>query len=151
MENIQKENLENIPPVVSDVETQWQAEVTNLLPNLLYPSESDEPLEWIDIAQAQPSPLTINNLLVYLSIPLDTFVEEMAVENFWTPVTIIEEWYEEEERQTVAQFLQLKSLLETHLKNFQAFRVGQTEIDLYLLGQTANDQWAGLKTKVIET
>lgn len=151
MENIQKENLENIPPVVSDVETQWQTEVTNLLPNLLYPSESDESLEWIDIAQTQPSPLTINNLLVYLSIPLDTFVEEITAESFWTPVTTIEEWYEEEERQTVAQFLQLKSLLETHLKNFQAFRVGQTEIDLYLLGQTANDQWAGLKTKVIET
>lgn len=151
MENIQKENLENIPPIASNIETQWSVEVTNLLSNLLYPSESDEPLEWIEIAQELPSPLTTNDLLVHLSLPEGTIIEETSVEHFWNPVTTFEDWYGDEEKQITEQFLQAKALVETHLKNFQAFRVGQTEIDLYLLGLAANGHWAGLKTKVIET
>lgn len=151
MGNIKKENLENIPQSTSGIETQWQTEITTLLPNLLYPSESDEPLEWIKIPQPYTFPLKISDLMEYFSFPEGILIEEILVENFWLPVVTIEDWYEEEEKQHVEQFLHLKSLVESQLKNFQAFRVGQTEIDLYLLGQTANETWAGLKTKLIET
>jgi hypothetical protein len=151
MENNQIENLPNSNQIDSGIETKWQLEVTDLLKDLLYPSESDEPIEWISFQSSVLCPLTVNDLGLYQGFPSEVYVEEIAVENFWKPIITIEEWYEEDERVQVAKFLELKLLLETNLKNLQAFRAGQIEIDLYLLGQINENEWGGLKTKLIET
>ena len=151
MENNQIENLPNSNQIDSGIETKWQLEVTDLLKDLLYPSESDEPIEWISFQSSVLYPLTVNDLEFYQGFPPEVYVEEIAVENFWKPIITIEEWYEEDERVQVAKFLELKLLLETNLKNLQAFRAGQIEIDLYLLGQINENEWGGLKTKLIET
>jgi hypothetical protein len=63
----------------------------------------------------------------------------------------MEDWYGEDEKAQVTKFLELKSVLEAHLKNVQGFRAGQTEVDLYLLGQLNEKEWGGLKTKLVET
>ena len=151
MENNQIENLPNSNQIDSGIETKWQLEVTDLLKDLLYPSESDEPIEWISFQSSVLCPLTVNDLGLYQGFPSEVYVEEIAVEIFWKPIITIEEWYEEDERVQVAKFLELKLLLETNLKNLQAFRAGQIEIDLYLLGQINENEWGGLKTKLIET
>lgn len=151
MENNQIENLPNSNQIDSGIETKWQLEVTTLLKNLLYPSESDEPIEWISFQSSGLSTLTVSDLEFYQGFPPEVYVEEITVENFWKPVITIEEWYEEDERAQVEKCLELKLLLETNLKNLQAFRAGQVEIDLYLLGQINENEWGGLKTKLIET
>ena len=151
MENNQIENLPNSNQIDSGIETKWQLEVTALLKDLLYPSESDEPIEWVNFQSSVLPPLTVSDLEFYQGFPLEVHVEEIAIENFWEPIITIEEWYEEDERVQVEKFLELKLLLETNLKNLQAFRAGQIEIDLYLLGQINENEWGGLKTKLIET
>lgn len=151
MENNQIENLANSNQIDSGIETKWQLEVTTLLKNLWYPSESDEPIEWISFQSSVLPPLTVTDLEFYQGLPPEVHVEEVSVENFWRPVATIEEWYEEDERVQVTKFLELRLLLETNLKNLQAFRAGQVEIDFYLLGQISENEWGGLKTKLIET
>jgi hypothetical protein len=151
MENNQIENLPNSNQIDSGIKTKWQLEVTDLLKDLLYPSESDEPIEWVSFQSSGLCLLTVNDLEFYQGFSPEVYVEEIAVENFWKPIITIEEWYEEDERVQVAKFLELKLLLETNLKNLQAFRAGQIEIDLYLLGQINENEWGGLKTKLIET
>ncbi len=151
MENNQTENLSNHHPTDSGIETIWLTEVTTLLKDLWYPSESDEPIEWISFQACVPSPLTISDLEFYQGIPPEVVVEEISAEVFWEPVTSIEDWYGEDEQAQVKKFVDLKLLLETNVKNLQAFRVGQIEIDLYLLGQVNEKEWGGLKTKLIET
>lgn len=151
MENNQTENLPTPTKIDSGIETKWLGEVTALLKDLFYPSESDEPIEWISFKTSLSPPLTVSDLEFYQGLPPEVAVEEIAVDDFWLPITTMEDWYGEDEKAQVAKFLELKSLLESNLKNFQGFRSGQTEVDLYLLGQLNEKEWGGLKTKLIET
>jgi hypothetical protein len=151
MEKNQTENLPTPTKIDFGIETRWLEEVTNLLKNLLYPSESDEPIEWVSFQASVFPPLTVSDLEFYQGLPQKVVVEEITSEDFWEPVTTMEDWYGEDEKAQVTKFLELKSVLEAHLKNVQGFRAGQTEVDLYLLGQLNEKEWGGLKTKLIET
>ncbi len=122
-----------------------------LLAPLLYPSESDEPILALETYLSMTEPLTVSHIKDWLMLPPATDVAEQPEADFWAPVITVEDWFGEEERATAAQFQQLKTRLEATLSNRQVFRVGQTEIDLYLLGTPANGPRAGLKTKVVET
>lgn len=151
MENNQEENLPNLKPIDSTIRTEWLGKVTSLLEDLWYPSESDEPITWINFEASVSPPLTVSDLEFYQGIPPEVIVEEWEIESFWIPVTTIEDWFGEDEQIQVAKFLDLKLLLEIHLTHWQLFRVGRMEIDLYLLAKTDKDEWGGLKTKIVET
>ncbi len=151
MENNQADNLKYPDSTDSGIKTTFPAEVTQLVKDLFYPSESDEPIEWFSIKAKVKNAFTVSDLEFFMGYPPSVKAEEISVENFWEPVTTIEDWYGEEEHAQVDVFLSLKQLLETNLKNMQAFRAGQIEIDLYLLGPLNEEEWGGLKTKIIET
>ena len=126
--------------------------VAPLLNDLLYPSESDEPIEPVETYLNMAEPLTVSHIKDWLMLPPSDFVEEQPEADFWAPVTTIEDWFGDEEKATAAKFQQLKTTLETTLTNRQVFRVGNTEIDVYLLGKPAEGEpRVGLKTKVVET
>ena len=152
MESNQIENQSDSNSSDIGIETEFVSKVTPFLENLYYPSESDEPIEWIQFKVNVASPLTVSDLEFFMGLPPETSVQEIEPENFWQPVTTIEDWYGEEEKQQVAQFESLKALLETHIQApMQAFKVGQIEIDVYLVGPMSEKEWGGLKTKVVET
>jgi Nuclease A inhibitor-like protein len=127
--------------------------VEALLPDLTYPSESDESIEFVICYLKDETPLTVSQIKDWLMLPPSVYVEERPEADFWEPVTQEEEWFEKEERQRVAQFRTLQQTLETNLTVRQFFRVGDVEIDVYVLGRTTDEegQRAGLKTKVVET
>ena len=83
-------------------------------------------------------------------LPPAVSVEERPEADFWQPVTVNEDWYGDDEKARTAKFEQLQKAVEP-LTDRQLFRVGQTEIDLYLLGRVPDGSRAGLKTKVVET
>ena len=126
-------------------------QITPLLTDLLYPSESDEPIEVVETYLRMAEPLTVGHIKDWLMLPPSNFVEEITEAEFWEPVTTVEEWFEEEEKAKTAQFQTLKETLETTLTERQVFRVGKTEIDVYLLGKPTEGPRVGLKTRVIET
>jgi hypothetical protein len=130
-----------------------QEQVEALLPDLTYPSESDESIEFVICYLKDETPLTVSQIKDWLMLPPSVYVEERPEADFWEPVTQEEEWFEKEERQRVAQFRTLQQTLETNLTVRQFFRVGDVEIDVYVLGRTTDEegQRAGLKTKVVET
>lgn len=125
--------------------------LTPLLSDLFYPSESDEPVEFVTCYLKQAEPLSVTQINHWLMLPPDVSVEERPEADFWAPVTTDEDWYDEEEKKRTARFRQLQAVLEQHLTGRQVFRVGQVDIDLYLLGRQTNGERAGLKTKVVET
>lgn len=128
------------------------ADVINpLLADLFYPSESDEPIEVVTCYLSQAEPLTNSQINDWLMLPPSVYVEEQPESEFWAPVTTEQEWYGDEEKARTARFGQLKQRLEHELSGRQVFRVGEIEIDVYLLGQLADGQRAGLKTKVVQT
>lgn len=127
--------------------------VAPLLTDLYYPSESDESLEPVTCYLKQAEPLTVSQIKDWQMLPPSIYVEEMPEDEFWEPVITDEDWYGEEEKARTAKFQALKQLVEQELSVRQVFRVGESEIDVFLLGRQSDKEGerAGIKTKIIQT
>ncbi|MBD2757796.1 nuclease A inhibitor family protein [Spirosoma validum] len=126
-------------------------QISPLLTDLLYPSESDEPLEPVTCYLKQPEPITVSQIKDWQMLPPSVYVEELPEADFWEPVTTEQEWYGDEEKARTAKFQELKQLFEKELTVRQQFRVGETEMDVYLLGRQTDGERVGIKTKVVVT
>ncbi|MEA5490302.1 MULTISPECIES: nuclease A inhibitor family protein [Pseudanabaena] len=120
--------------------------LSQLAEGLLFPSESDYPLEPFTWESATISPETI---LTRSQKPADTAIESITLEDFFAPVVTDEDWFEDEDRAITQRFRDLQAAIAT-LENVQVFRLGKIEIDVYIVGAIGADV-VGLKTTVIET
>ncbi len=125
--------------------------VSPLLTDLLYPSESDEPLETVSCYLDQPEPLTVSQIKDWQMLPPSVYVEERPEAEFWELVVTEQDWYGDEENARTASFQKLHAFITTTLTNRQVFYVGQSEMDVYLLGQSTTGERVGIKTKVVQT
>ena len=120
--------------------------ITKLSKDLLFPSESEYPLEpftW------ESTSLTPETILERSQKPADTLIESITLEEFFAPVTTDEDWFDDEDREIAQRFRDLQAAIAT-LENVQVFRLGKIEIDVYIVGAIGPDL-IGLKTTVIET
>ena len=131
--------------------TSFTEQITPLLTNLLYPSESDEPLETVTCYLDQEEPLTVSQIKDWQMLPPSVYVEETPEADFWEPVITEQDWYGEEEKENAEKFRHINQLIESQLSVRQVFRVGDTEIDVYLLGRNGTGKREGIKTKVVQT
>ncbi|MFN8797522.1 MAG: nuclease A inhibitor family protein [Pseudanabaena sp.] len=120
--------------------------LSTLSKDLLFPSESEYPLEPFTWKSATLKPETI---LTRSQKPADTAIESITLEDFFTTVTTDEDWFEDEDREIAQRFRDLQAAIAT-LENVQVFRLGAVEIDVYIVGAIGPDL-IGLKTTVIET
>lgn len=126
--------------------------VEELLPDVYYPSESDEPIEFIELnLPPEAEPLNERSAGEFLATKRNREVEELTVDDFFAPIAAEEDWFTDEERETIQRMKRVRDLLECHLTDLKVFKIGYAEKDLYLLGLTADGQRVGLKTKVTET
>jgi hypothetical protein len=126
--------------------------LTPLLTDLFYPSESDEPIELITCYLKQSELLTVSQIKDWQMLPPSVFVEEVSESDFWESVITEQDWYTDEEKARTQKFQQLKQILEDQLTVRQVFQVGETEIDVYLLGlRQDQSERAGIKTKMVQT
>lgn len=136
------EVLKNLP---------FTEQVNPLLTDLLYPSESDEPIEPVTCYLKQDEPLTVSQIKDWQMMPPSIYVEEIPEADFWEPVITEEDWYGDEEKVRTARFREIKQIIESELSVRQVFRVGESEMDVFLLGRQADGERAGIKTKIIAT
>ncbi|MEH2207839.1 MAG: nuclease A inhibitor family protein [Nostoc sp.] len=116
---------------------------------LLMMSESEYPFEvflWEDAAPATPQ-----KVVQQTNHPQNTPVEIVGVDDFFQVAMTEEDWHEEEEKATVKRFQTLVQTLKENLTNLQVYRLGNKEIDVYVVGQTPAVNLAGISTKVVET
>ena len=118
---------------------------------LLFQSEADYPLEaflWEGKADGE---FTAQDLLTLKKYPPDTPVKTVSLGRFFQAATKEEAWHNAEEQQTVKRFQELVETLKKHLHDITVFKVGETELDVYLVGKSKDGALAGLSTKVVET
>ena len=120
--------------------------ISTLSKDLLFPSESEYPLELIMWESATLTPETILTRSLKSS---DTAIESITLEDFFAPVVTDEDWFDDEDRAIAQRFRDLQATIAT-LENVQVFRLGTVEIDVYIVGAIGSDL-VGLKTTVIET
>ncbi len=107
---------------------------------LLFPSETDAPLE----AFAWPGaagPPSEEAVRANCGAAADAPVEQITLAQLTRTIP-------EESR---GDYAPLFALLKNKLKGVTVFKVGEVNIDVYVVGRTADGQYAGVKTKVVET
>jgi hypothetical protein len=118
---------------------------------LLYLSESDYPFDVVYIKMDNNAPLSTETLPAVLSLPAEAAIEETDLGSFLNPMSFPADAHDEQMQQDAIRFRQLEATLRNELKDIQVFRVGEIQIEVYILGYTEEGSLAGLHTTVIET
>ena len=117
---------------------------------LLNMSESDAPFEtlvWAGIRNSLP-PEELVELTKHK--PGDT-IEEVPFDRFFKKLNAQAEVQGDGATETCEKVRELQKVLEEHLSEVKAFRIGHIQIDIYIVGKTEGGTWAGLKTAAVET
>jgi Nuclease A inhibitor-like protein len=126
-------------------------EIISLSSDLMYPSESDEKIEYFEMEISTDENFSLANFRIYNGIKPEIEIEEIDFDKFFTPLVKTEDWFGEDEKRWAEESLKLKQLLSEKLKDVKIYKVGKIEIDVYLFGKSGDCKWEGLKTKFIET
>ena len=94
--------------------------------DLLFPSESDFPLEPFTWESATITPEII---LTRSQKPADTAIESINLEDFFAPVMTDEDWFDDEDRAIAQRFRDLKTAIAT-LENVQVWITATILLDL---------------------
>ncbi|MEM1251406.1 MAG: nuclease A inhibitor family protein [Cyanobacteria bacterium P01_H01_bin.21] len=115
--------------------------------DLLWRSETDYPFEVVVLtAKAHNVQAVIKE-----DYPGDTPMVLISLDDFFGQSIQERAWFDSRELALVQRYRNLRDLLEATLENLQVYRIGRVEIDVYLVGETEDQQVVGVKTKIVET
>lgn len=118
---------------------------------LRFRSESDYPFDAVRWTKADIPELSKAPMLAALGKPAETRFEEITLEHLFRNVSKVEDWQDDDVKEEVVRYQGLMKALRENLAGVRVFRVGTIEIDVYILGESADGDWAGLHTMVVET
>ena len=137
------------------------AQLNQAAAGLLFPSESDYPLvpfvwsrqEVGAPASADPAtpPLPPEALLGFKGYPPNTPVQVTTPDAFFAPVVEGYDPNDPEQQQAAGRHARLVQVLQENLANLTVYRVGKRRIDVFVVGTTAEGDFAGVSTTVVET
>ncbi len=82
---------------------------------------------------------------------LDTPIKVIEFDSFFRGAITCEDWYDSEEADTVKRYQELVRIIKQYLSDLKVFKLGEIEIDVYIIGKTNTGDYAGLATVSIET
>lgn len=116
----------------------------SLTKDLLFMSESDYPWEVIYLGESEEE---IKHKLL-----LDTeSSQKVEVADFLRNAIKEEDWHGEDELTAARKYQALLKVLQEEIQNATAYKRGEIEIDVFIIGQLPNDEWLALKTKSVQT
>jgi hypothetical protein len=126
-------------------------ELTDLTKGLTYQSESDYPVEPVTQPSKGRKTLTAKTIVDAMKGAKATPVSEVDFDTFFRSATDEQDWQSQEAHQQAKRFQALVKSLKDNLSEIKVYKVGDTEADVYVIGKTASGNFAGVKTKVVET
>jgi hypothetical protein len=121
----------------------------SLTEGLSYQSESDYPVEPYARDAGKGAPTAAE--FAKGREGEDAAVRELNFDSFFGNYTDEQDWWGEEERAVAKKFQALVAFLKENLKDIKVYRVGDVEADVYIVGKTESGDFAGVKTKIVET
>jgi hypothetical protein len=115
---------------------------------LLFPSESDFPIEPFFFGDQEPTPEAIRK---QLGLAPDVPVEETTLASFFEGLTETSEDASHEQQACTDRFRTLQRVLETSLEDVRVYRVGTIDIEVIVVGRHPSGAWLGVRTNVVET
>ncbi len=124
-------------------------QIKNVVTGLWYISETDA--EILAFNGSKADSVKKENLLNQIGKPSETPVEERDFAELFTRLTQLQDWFGDDEKATAEKFAALKDLLEKNLKDLKVFKVGQIQLDVYVIGLDTDGNLSGIQTKAVET
>lgn len=124
-------------------------QIAQAVKGLSYMSESDAPVEVFKGSTTDA--VTQENLLSQIGKTDNPPVKQQNFEDFFAPLTELQDWYGDEEKESAAKYSALRDLLKDNLKDLAVFKIGSIELDVYAVGLDAQSLLTGIKTKAVET
>ncbi len=78
-------------------------------------------------------------------------IEIRSFTEWFARMTAIEDWSDEAEKERAYKFKALKILLEEHLTDLRVVRIGDVQIDIYIVGTDREGKIVMIKTKSVES
>lgn len=119
--------------------------------DLWWSSESDYPVEVVWFAAPAESADENRESLVRELVGCEGELEAVRVEDFFARAIAPKSWHTDEDKAQISQLQQLKTLLRSALSDPKAYRCGEVEVSVYVVGHTPDGSIAGVKTTVVET
>jgi hypothetical protein len=113
---------------------------------LLMMSESDNPFTFFNTDEAV---IDENLVLKLADKPPGTLVEKSSVDYLLRNVTNPASG--SVDAQTAERFRNLAAQLNRELSHIEVYRVGEVQVDVFIIGQTAEGKVSGMRTLLIET
>lgn len=116
---------------------------------LMYSSESEyafQVLCWEGTSSANPE-----TVIQKTNHDPEVPVKVVGIDDFFLRATTEQDWYGDEEKAITAKYKALVETLKGKLNNLKVYRLGEIEIDVYIVGEAPTGDLIGLSTKVIET
>ncbi len=130
-------------------ENKLAKQIKKTVEGLYYISETDA--EILPFVGKKAGTVTSEEILKQTEGTAKTPVEERDFTEFFVRLTEMQDWFGDEEKATAEKFAALKDLLEKNLSNLKVFKIGNINLDIYIVGLDANNTLMGIKTKAVET
>ena len=131
------------------VERNLAEKIKKIVKDLYYISETDA--EIVPFVGEKTATVAKETVLAQTGNKNDAPVEERRFEEFFSHLTEIQDWYGEEEISAARKFSDLRNLLQEELKGLKVFKIGNIELDVYVVGLNSQGILMGVKTKAVET
>jgi len=76
---------------------------------------------------------------------------EIEFDRFFDRLTARKDWHTKRNVKNTDGFAKLKALLEAELDDLRVYRVGEVQIDIFVIGRDKHGKTAGVKMKAVET
>lgn len=151
-EKLSVSNKKKEPQIIADNEAQRKdliEELKESVKGLWYMSETDAE---INVAVGKESDsVTQETLIEQFNVSPEKKITEKSSADFFQNLTEMQDWYGEEEKETAEKFSTVEKLLEENLKDLKVFKVGEVEVDIYVIGLDSQSILMGITTKAVET
>lgn len=117
---------------------------------LLWPSETDREIALVSFGTA-PKKITAADLLNRLGESSTVPVEERTLDDLFAGPTDTGGSTDPGDIARAKDFQTLKDALSSELTDIHVYKIGKLDLDLYVVGRTADGKLAGMVTSVVET
>lgn len=119
--------------------------------DLLFTSESDYPFEVI-CWEIKTETIDITTIQQYIDNDSEMVeIKESTPDKLLSRRARTRPYHSTERREKANRFKQIIAFFESQVANPKAFKIGQTEIDIYIIGTVSDSHIIGLKTMAVET
>lgn len=131
--------------------SEWSVALAPYVDGLLYPSESDRPLEPVWWASQTTDAIDAEAVRALAGLDASAVLEVRDYDAWFDKVAVAQDWMDDGQKAAAARFAQLRTFLGARLTHRTVVRAGTVEVHVFVIGRDACGHIAGFSTVAIET